>query len=331
MSTARTPPWRRLGYAAALLLSLTPALLAEPAGADGAMPPCEACHRPSVTPPTPEGQEETCFFFCKTKYFNKPEGMHASFPCTACHPSAQVGVFPHQTPVTPVDCAASCHQAQAKVVETTAHSSAALRGAGLKHLMVGEGQSTCLSCHPPHAGQGYGEEVFSEVNRRSRPCLACHSEQRSGAPQVHGYEHPLHVFENGGPRWLALNTLPLFDTHGVKVPEGDNGALTCNSCHSNHGRDTNPEHLRRPGWQKACAACHGPDSLVLYRYFHWPERRADINVREFLPEQLTPACCEPPAPASEEATPAPEGAGPDGSAPGAEAAPERPADGEAGH
>jgi hypothetical protein len=299
MSLDRPLAWRWLGYAALTPLALLPALQAEPAGAESRKPPCEACHVPSATPPA----EETCTFFCKTRYYAQPEGKHASLPCTACHPAAQVGVVPHLTPVTPVDCGAVCHQAQARVVETTAHRAAALRGAGLQHPIAGKGQSACLSCHPPHAGEGYGEASFAAVNPRSQPCLACHSQDRSHAPQVRGYEHPLSVFGNEGPRWEALGTLPLFDRHGWKVPEGENGALTCNSCHSNHGPDAGPEHLRRPGWQKACAACHGPDSLFLYRYFHEPERRASV---------LAPS-------------------GTERSAPRPEAAPQPPADREAGH
>lgn len=282
----------------ALILGLFAAV---PARAEG--PTCDMCHRESSKPADPEGVDCNCDFFCKEKYYTKPEGMHGNMPCTTCHPAANFGNFPHKGEAPPVNCA-MCHPKQAKVIETTVHTSEAMHAVEMGHPLMTEVQSACLACHPPHAGQGYAEPEFVEVNRRSRPCLACHGEDRADAPQVHIYEHPLHVFDSEGPRWGALTTLPLFDEQGRVVPEGQAGALTCNSCHSNHGPDADPEHLRRPGWQKACAACHGADSLALYRYFHKPERRSHIVI---LPASLPEGAqerhpCMPP----EEPKPSPE-------------------------
>ncbi len=302
------PAWIALSFAGSVV-AVSTRVMAEPA----AGPTCDMCHRESASPPDPADVDCNCDFFCKDKYYTKPEGMHGNFPCTTCHAAAQVGSYPHTKPVTVVDCASACHSKQAAVLEATVHTSEALHGVGMTHPIVGEHQSACLTCHPPHAGKGYGEAQFVEYNRRSRPCLACHVDERSAAPQVHGYEHPLHVFDAEGSRWGALTTIPLFDEHGRVVEDGQTGALTCNSCHSNHGPDAGPEHLRRSGWQKACAACHGADSLALYRYFHKPERRAHVVVQKAVLEEgqaPRPPCApgepEPEAPSA----PAPETAEP---------------------
>ncbi len=269
-----------------LPLLLLPLLASGTALAEGM--PCEGCHRETAKPPDPEGEDCNCSFFCKDSYYRKPEGMHGNMPCSTCHPTSRYGSFPHQGDVKPVSCG-MCHPKQTNVLEGTVHNSEAMHGVQMTHPMLEEGQSACLTCHPPHAGDGYGEAEYGLVNRRSRPCLACHVDERSDAPQVYGYEHPLHVFDAEGARWGALTTIPLFDEQGRVVADGEAGALTCNSCHSNHGSDVAPEHLRRPGWQKACAACHGADSLALYRYFHKPERRSHIVIDKVVLEEDAPA------------------------------------------
>jgi hypothetical protein len=56
--------------------------------------------------------------------------------------------------------------------------------------------------------------------------------------------------------------------------------MTCSTCHETHGPDADKpgDHLRRPGWEEVCAACHGDQGLVLYRYFHDPEARGRLLV-----------------------------------------------------
>jgi hypothetical protein len=270
-------------------------------------PPCTACHRESVSPADPEGAKCDCRYFCKEKYYTTPEGMHGNMPCSTCHPTARYGAFPHEGEVKPVNCT-MCHPKQTQVLATTVHNEEALRAVDSQHVVLAEGQSYCIACHPPHAGQGRAEPAFAKLNRRSRPCVACHDHEGSTAVQVHGYEHPLHVFDAEGPRWGALTTLPLFDNMGRVVEPGQRGALTCNSCHSNHGPDADPDHLRRPGWQKACAACHGADSLALYRYFHKPQRREHIEIEPVEPppeEAAGDGPCDGDAPESHPEAPVP--------------------------
>lgn len=143
----------------------------------------------------------------------------------------------------------------------------------------GHGSAQCLDCHPAHEPVALAR---GETNPASRRCLACHAPGAGGdAPRVAAWEHPAPMFTPDGARWTPLAGLPLFSEAGVEVPAGQNGDLTCQSCHVVHGPDTKAEggttdHLRRAtGWQEACASCHGADALVLYRYVHRPDRRKE--------------------------------------------------------
>jgi len=164
------------------------------------------------------------------------------------------------------DCS-TCHEEQ---------SAAADRG--------GHGTAVCLDCHPAHATSPMARASTLDVNPRSAACLNCHGETtgRGQAPRIEEYEHPAPVFDLDGKRWTPLDGLQLYDAAGQPVAPGDNGDLTCATCHLTHGPEA--EHprdkLRRGGWQDACASCHGDDALPLYRYFHQPQRRAHLLQKE---------------------------------------------------
>lgn len=118
------------------------------------------------------------------------------------------------------------------------------------------------------------------LNPVSRRCLACHAEDAAVEPsvaRVESYEHPEPVFQPDGARWAPLGALPLFDAAGRKVADTENGALTCASCHLSHGPDRTKagDHLRRPGWEGVCSACHADDGLIYYRWYHYRERLDD--------------------------------------------------------
>ncbi len=142
----------------------------------------------------------------------------------------------------------------------------------------GHGSAECLDCHPMHTDAA---RLAKGVNPSSARCLACHGPDGSfpRAPRVNAYEHPAPILTPGGARWTPLAGLPLYDDAGQEAGEGRNGALVCRSCHLVHGPDatTAGDKLRRPDWQAACSSCHGEDALVLYRWFHQPDRRADFE------------------------------------------------------
>ncbi len=176
--------------------------------------------------------------------------------CTSCHGGHEV-VRPDYT------LCESCHLQQAE-----------------DHARGGHGTATCIECHPPHEAFALHDapDDGHRLNPVSRRCLACHAEDVEGeasVPRVESYEHPAPMFLPDGPRWSPpLGSLPLFDESGVKLQPTQNGDLTCESCHLSHGPDPiKPgDSLRRPGWEKACSACHGTDALLTYRWFHYRER-----------------------------------------------------------
>lgn len=146
------------------------------------------------------------------------------------------------------------------------------------HARGGHGTATCIDCHPPHEERAmHADAPDHHLNPVSRRCLACHAEDAPGdgeVSRVESYEHPAPVFLPDGVRWTPLGDLPLFDEKGVKLPPNVNGDLTCASCHLSHGPDRNKpgDSLRRPGWERACSACHDVEALLFYRWFHYRER-----------------------------------------------------------
>lgn|GEM_PF-3185851 len=178
------------------------------------------------------------------------DGPRAVQSCKSCHD-------PHD-PATPTPCA-DCHASQ---------GAAAARG--------GHGGASCVSCHPAHSDPRPVPVSATAKNPASRPCLACHGpDARGDARRVAAYEHPRDVFQPDGSRWTALAALPLFTPQGEPAPLGENGDLTCQSCHRVHGPEPGDTlALVRRGGMQPCAACHGPDSLPLFRWYHDPERRA---------------------------------------------------------
>lgn len=180
------------------------------------------------------------------------EGIRALEGCATCHDV-------HEPAADPRPCG-ECHAEEARASEGRGH-----------------GKQDCLACHPMHGARPRPPASAAKANPASARCLGCHAEDASGKSEkrVDAWEHPAPVFLPDGRRWEPLGELPLFDDAGEPVAKGQNGDLTCSSCHRTHGAEEGDvDHMRRPGWQKACAACHGADALPLYRWFHRPDRRA---------------------------------------------------------
>ena len=174
--------------------------------------------------------------------------------CASCHDV-------HDAAAPPADCA-GCHEDPA--AEAARHG--------------GHGGVPCVDCHPAHAAPLPPPPSAADANPSARPCLACHASDASGeGPTITHASHPDPVFAPDGSRWTPLAALPLFAADGTQQPPATNGALTCGSCHRTHGAGPDDvEPLRRAGILPACAACHGSDALPLLRWFHLPDRRADI-------------------------------------------------------
>lgn len=197
---------------------------------------CTGCHKPDPAGARGPGA------------LGHPVGGEAP-GCADCHGS------PHD-PVGTRACA-SCHE-DAKAAEE--------RG--------GHGRLACAACHAPHANNPSYAKARDE-NPAGARCLACHAPGATGSiVHIAHWQHPIPVFEPNTPRWAALQALTLYDALGQPVKPGQNGALTCQTCHTAHGPPETGGELRKPGWEEACAACHGDDALPMYRWFHQPERRA---------------------------------------------------------
>ncbi len=195
------------------------------------------------------------------------EAEHEGEPltCTTCHDI-------HRPELDKETACLDCHEKQHEDVE---------RG--------GHGETTCVECHPVHTDYGYDHTTFPDENRRSWPCLDCHTEDRNAdAPQVAAWRHDAPIFRLETARWGPLGAMPLFDEHGQEVEPGESGELACATCHWTHGPDGAVDSLRRKGWQAPCGSCHGDDALPLYRYFHQPERREGVIVRPDWLENDTP-------------------------------------------
>jgi predicted CXXCH cytochrome family protein len=181
--------------------------------------------------------------------------------CSPCH-----GERTHDAFIPDQDSCAECHEPLVRGAAWGAHSIV-----------------ECLDCHPVHEASALAAAGDPPRNPASRFCLRCH-EKGSAAedvPVVESYEHagPL-VFTPGGQRWTPLGDLLLFGMDGSPVPAGENGELTCQSCHRVHNPsppEESKDKLRRPDWQRGCAACHDEDALVLYRYFHKPDRLKSLG------------------------------------------------------
>lgn len=180
-------------------------------------------------------------------------GAHAGIAdgpeCVACHD-------PHDANPDRKACV-DCHEEPAKATE---------RG--------GHGTATCVDCHPVHSAN------VAAVGGPDATCRSCHG--RGGdAKTVDMPKHPR--FETGPdlPRWDALAGIDLYTDSGAPLSAEAGGLLTCRSCHEVHGPSaTEPgDHLRKSGVSSTCAACHGDDALLLFRYFHQPDRRPKVEVR----------------------------------------------------
>ena len=171
---------------------------------------------------------------------------NGALTCATCHDA--------HTPTEPRTTCAECHAEPA---------AAAARG--------GHGGQDCLACHPAHDAAPAGP---ARANPSERACLACHGPGGS-ATRIASWSHDAPVFDGDGPRWEPLRGLLLVDSRGQPVPPEASGTLSCISCHEVHGPHAGEpgDHLRKPGWEEPCGACHGQKARELYRWFHDPERR----------------------------------------------------------
>jgi len=120
-------------------------------------------------------------------------------------------------------------------------------------------------------GQGEGNISVNTL------CRDCHDDG------PHPAEHPADVIAWSQQirqpiRGQSREEMPVFNEHGHAASFGNIGCPTCHNPHRERA-DGRPENL--PGLflrlpelvEPLCADCHGPESILLYKFFHSPVSR----------------------------------------------------------
>lgn len=111
----------------------------------------------------------------------------------------------------------------------------------------------CGNCHLPHNGKGvrmWAREVKPGVDPVSSTCFSCHDAKGLAKDKLVGaYSHPVDapiarigITAKAG-EWIGdigakHKPLPLYDSVGIKSPEGGN--VTCGTCHDPHNWSSGP-------------------------------------------------------------------------------------------
>jgi predicted CXXCH cytochrome family protein len=137
-----------------------------------------------------------------------------------------------------------------------------------------EKRGTCGNCHAPHGSElplmwardtGGGSLVVDTF------CRDCHDDG------PYPGDHPVNVVAWSQDVRQAVRSnatsMPVYDTNGRQAAMGQIGCPTCHNVHREtaEGRpdDLPGLYLRMPAIvEPLCSDCHGPESLLLYKFFH---------------------------------------------------------------
>lgn len=162
----------------------------------------------------------------------------------------------------------ACHQENAEIVGT-------VHDKGSRRRKDFEPRGTCTNCHAPHGsdrplmwarGQGEGNILVNTF------CRDCHDDAPNPA------EHPADIVAWSQQIRASFGAnspaeMPVFDEHGHTANVGNIGCPTCHNPHRERAAGR-PEHLpglflRTPELvEPLCVDCHGPESILLYKFFH---------------------------------------------------------------
>ncbi len=199
---------------------------------------------------------------------------HEKLGCVECHQDA--ANLPHAPKLAPASCTASCHAAEVKEYEGSAHRAALLRNEPLA--------PTCTTCHtgahqiPRVSDRKAAQHKLNSVHLCG-DCHKRHTESQSVSSQhakVTDYLDSAHaraVTKSGLP--MAATCADCHGAHGVKPSKDPTSTVnranvpeTCGKCHvgvietysqSVHGR----KHAEANGKAAVCTDCHTAHQITL--------------------------------------------------------------------
>jgi len=217
---------------------------------------------------------------------------HNAAPLHASTPAGKRGSFLRLGMQGPAAHCLACHPDQG-AVQNTAHDMLT-KGDGYRSVLGRSAQQSgvCGACHAAHGapqqpylwvapiavryprprqdGQAGEEHVIA------RMCAGCHA---AGGVAGSAPPYGLHPAVTHWPAGGAAESLPgaeavLFDDQGFRTHDGIVACATCHNAHGCGGHEKNSgqtglaSFLRTGVPEAVCAACHGPEALFRYLYFH---------------------------------------------------------------
>jgi hypothetical protein len=163
-----------------------------------------------------------------------------------------------------------------------------------------EQSGICSACHMAHSGsqqkflwsaplgpallEGWNRENSGRKNTMVQLCTGCHSPGGVAESSIPRFGlHPRKEMVGGSTEislQLVFDQFPLFTDDG-KI--SGNGYIVCSTCHNPHqwdarvqGGGSNPlvkgnvanSFLRENLSTQFCTICHGPDSIIVFTYYH---------------------------------------------------------------
>ena len=205
-----------------------------------------------------------------------PLNADGNIYCGTCHSGhlssaegayAKTGLFMRQSANDGQICTA-CHVENA-AIKGSAHDKGGRRNKDF------ESRGVCGTCHAPHGSDQalmWARDLGQAELPLNRLCRSCHEDAPNPGehpPQVVAWSPEIRatIFSN------TPGEMPVFDENAHQARVGNIGCPTCHNVHVEtvEGRPDNLKglHLRMPEFvEPLCADCHGPDSLLLYKFFH---------------------------------------------------------------
>jgi len=224
------------------------------------------------------------------------------FKCTDCHSDVSADKLPHEPSLKPADCA-SCHEAQVKDYQWSAHAQGRVAGSSAaatcsdchgKHNIAKSGdaksgtafvnvEATCGSCHgndqmaKEHRVPGgnvqkaFHDGIHSKAihakgaNTKAPTCIGCHGAHRiQSKAEGNSASNRQNVAGMCGSCHQQEVSRFSASMHGTVRQAGNSAAPTCTDCHSAHSIRQHASSTFQADVMKECGGCHA-DFIKSYR------------------------------------------------------------------